>query len=65
MVRPTNAENAIMQALTQVLQNQQNAAVQPPPFEVNHHGGFPWIASQLSRNRARTYGGEVDPVELS
>ncbi|XP_074304874.1 uncharacterized protein LOC141639721 [Silene latifolia] len=65
MVRPTNVENAIMQALTQVLANQQNAQPAPPTHEANRQGCYAWIASQLARNKARTYGGEVDPVALS
>ncbi|XP_074313922.1 uncharacterized protein LOC141649120 [Silene latifolia] len=67
MVRPNNVENTILQALTQILQNQQNVNVQahPAPHVVDHQGSFSWIASQLTRNKAKTYGGEVDPIELS
>ncbi|XP_074278583.1 uncharacterized protein LOC141602175 [Silene latifolia] len=54
-------------ALTQILQNQQHINVQanPAPQVVDHQGSFASITSQLARNKARTYGGEVDPIELS
>ncbi|XP_074278295.1 uncharacterized protein LOC141601884 [Silene latifolia] len=65
MARPTQVENAIMQALTQVLANQQNAQPAPIAPEANRQGSYAWIASQLARNKAKTYGGEVDPVALS
>ncbi|XP_074290253.1 uncharacterized protein LOC141616983 [Silene latifolia] len=67
MVRPSNVENTIMQDLTQILQNQQNVNVQanPIPQVGDRQGSFAWIASQITRNKARTYGGEVDPIELS
>ncbi|XP_074290724.1 uncharacterized protein LOC141617422 [Silene latifolia] len=69
MVRPTNVENTIMQALSQILQNQQNVKApgnpNPGPHDGNRKGNCAWIASQLARNKARTYEGEVDPIELS
>ncbi|XP_074297105.1 uncharacterized protein LOC141627783 [Silene latifolia] len=69
MVEPSNVENTIMQALTQILQNQQDANAHMN-FNIaqkmgDRQGSFDWIVSQLERNKARTYGGEVDPIELS
>ena len=69
MVRPPNVDNAILQAFTKILQNQQeannNVDANPPVHQGHRQGSFAWVASQMSRSHAKTYGGEVDPVALS
>ncbi|XP_074298554.1 uncharacterized protein LOC141629452 [Silene latifolia] len=77
MAPTRNVDNAILQALTQILQNQQdiqqNQQNQPPPPpppppqfpEGERPGSYTWVASQLTRNKTQTYGGEVDPVALT
>ncbi|XP_074271319.1 uncharacterized protein LOC141595254 [Silene latifolia] len=61
-------DNAILQALTQILQNQQNQPVPAPlpsPPPEGAPGTYTWVANQLTRNNTKTYGGEVDPVALT
>jgi len=68
MAPPRNVDNAILQALTQILQNQQNQPAPPPPpppLEGERPGTYTWVANQLTRNKTQTYGGEVDPVALT
>ncbi|XP_074300595.1 uncharacterized protein LOC141631878 [Silene latifolia] len=68
MAPPRSVDNAILQALTQILQNQQNQPASPPPLqfpEGDRPGSYTWVASQLTRNKTQTYGGEVDPVALT
>ncbi|XP_074301042.1 uncharacterized protein LOC141632391 [Silene latifolia] len=69
MAPPRKAvDNAILQALTQILQNQQNQPVPAPllsPPPEGAPGTYTWVANQLTRNNSKTYGGEVDPVALT
>ncbi|XP_074271181.1 uncharacterized protein LOC141595107 [Silene latifolia] len=75
MAPKRNVDNAILQALTQILQNQQDIQqnlqnqppLPPPPQfpEGERPGSYTWVASQLTRNKTQTYGGEVDPVALT
>ncbi|XP_074277225.1 uncharacterized protein LOC141600867 [Silene latifolia] len=75
MAPTRNVDNAILQALTQILQNQQDIQQNlqnqprpspPPQFpEGERPGSYTWVASQLTQNKTQTYGGEVDPVALT
>ncbi|XP_074271192.1 uncharacterized protein LOC141595117 [Silene latifolia] len=58
--RPGNVNNAILQALTQLLQNQNNNN-----NNNNNHNQYINIASRIVRSNAKIYDGTVDPVLMS